>query len=313
VTKPGGTVYRQGVKKFAIVLLVLAAACGGADSASPAKPKPKPIRIAEPGPLSLTLDGGLLVGDRRLKRVVRIDLISNKRRVVATGIGVPVGLAYDDMGGWYVCADERIYRINGSRKTLIAGTGARSHTGDSSPATAATFGGAGGMEVDHDETIVVAEYDNWIRKISPEGIASTVAGTGEDGYSGDGGPALAARLLHPHDIALQLDGVVIADSHNHVLRRVDWTTGTITTIAHDFQAPVFVDGGPMDTLYVADAGDSTIYRLDANGGSRTRVGRAVAPIGMAVDGSSYVYVSELEARRVVRISPNGARKVLVKP
>jgi hypothetical protein len=308
-------VYRRGVKKFAIVLLVLAAACGGADSASPAKPKPKPkpIRIIEPGPLSITLDGGLLVGDRALKRVVRIDLTTKKRRVVASRIGVPVGLAYDDMGGWYVCADERIYRVNGSRKTLIAGTGARSHTGDGGPATAATFGGAGGLEVDHDETIVVAEYDNWIRKISPEGLASTVAGTGEDGYSGDGGAAGDARLLHPHDIALQLGRVVIADSHNHVLRRVDYESGTITTIARDFQAPIFVDPGPMDTLYVADAGDSTIYRLDASGGSRTPVGRAVAPIGMAVDGSAYVYVSELEARRVIRIAPNGTRTVLVKP
>jgi serine/threonine-protein kinase len=315
VTKPPATVYRKGVKKFAIILLALAAACGGADSASPAKPKPKPkpVRIVEPGPLSVTLDGGLLVGDRALKRVVRIDLLTKKRRVVAAGIGVPVGLAYDDQGGWYVSADERIYRVNGTRKTLIAGTGARSHTGDGGPATAATFGGAGSLEVDHDETIVVAEYDNWIRKIAPDGIASTLAGIGEDGYSGDGGPARAARLLHPHDIALQRDGVVIADSHNHVLRRVDYDTGTITTIARDFQAPVFVDGGPMDTLYVADAGDSAIYKLGPSNRSRTRVGSAVAPIGMAIDNSSNVYVSELQARRVVRIAPNGVRTVLVKP
>jgi sugar lactone lactonase YvrE len=316
VTNARGAVYRRGVKKFAIVLLVLAAACGGAESASPAKPKkpkPKVIRIAEPGPVAVSPDGGLIVGDRALKRVVRVDLFTKKRRIVASGIGVPVGLAYDDMGRLYVCADERVYRIDGSRKILLAGTGTRSHTGDGGPATGATFGGAGGLEVDHDETIVVAEYDNWIRRIAPDGTISTLAGTGADGYAGDGGPATSALLLHPHDIALQRDGVVIADSHNHVLRRVDYASGTITTIARDFQAPVFIDGGPMDTLYVADAGANAIYKLDANGGARTRVGTAVAPIGMALDVSSNVYVAELEARRVVRIAPNGARTVLVKP
>ena len=106
---------------------------------------------------------------------------------------------------------------------------------------------------------------------------------------------------------------MIADSHNHVLRRVDYASGTITTIARDFGAPVQVSGGPFDTLFVADAGAGAVFKLDANGGARTRVGTAIAPIGMAVDTSSNVYVAELEARRVVRIAPNGARKVLVKP
>jgi DNA-binding beta-propeller fold protein YncE len=313
VTQPGRTVYRRGVQKFAIVLLIVAAACGGADAASKPKPKPKPIPIAEPGPLALTPDGGIVVGDRALKRIVRIDLFTNKRRIVAKGVGVPVALTYDDQARLYVSGDERIFRLEAGRKILVAGTGTRSHTGDGGPATQATFGGASGFEVDHDERIVVAEYDNWIRSISPEGTISTLVGTGADGYAGDGGPATSALLLHPHDVALQRDGVVIADSHNHVLRRVVYATGTITTIARDFQAPVLVDGGPFDTLYVADAGLGAVFKLDANGGGRTRVGAAFAPIGMAVDTSSNVYVAELEARRIVRIAPNGTRKVLVKP
>lgn len=312
MTQRGRAVYRRGVKKFAIVLLVLGAAYGGAESASPAKPKPKPkpIRIAEPGPVALTSDGGLVVGDRAVKRIVRVDLRTSKRRIVAKAVGVPSDSPTTTRAG---SASRQTSASSGSRaaaRVLVAGTGARSHTGDGGPATQATFGGAGGFEVDHDERIVVAEYDNWIRS---KGTISTLAGTGADGYAGDGGPATSALLLHPHDVALQREGIVIADSHNHVLRRVDYATGTITTIARDFEAPVLVGGGPFDTLYVADAGAGAVFKLDANGGARTRVGVVLAPIGMAADSASNVYVAELEARRVVRIAPNGTRKVLVKP
>jgi sugar lactone lactonase YvrE len=306
VTRAGAAVYRLGVKKFAILLIVLAAACGDASGAR----RPAPLRIVAPGPVAYDSAGGLVVGDRVLKRVVRVDLLTKRRRVLTKNVGVPVGLTYDDMGRLYVCADDRIYRIQGSRKILVAGTGVRAHSGDGGPATAAALAGAGGFEVDHDETIVVAEYDNWVRRIAPDGTISTIAGTGADGYAGDGGPGTSALLLHPHDVALQRDGVVVvADSHNGVLRRVD-ASGTITTIARDFRAPIAVKGGPLDSLYVADAGASTVYKLDGNGGNRTRVGAAFAPIGMAVDYDSNVYVSELEARRVVRIAPSGRRTIL---
>jgi hypothetical protein len=297
----------DGVKKFAIVLLVVAAACGQASGAR----KPAPLRIVEPGPIAFDSAGGLAVGDRALNRVVRVDLFTKKRRILARGVGVPVGLTYDDTGRLYVSADERIYRIEGSRKVLVAGTGTRSHTGDGGRATAATFAGASGFEIDHDETIVVAEYDNWIRRIAPDGTVSTLAGTGADGYAGDGGPATQALLAHPHDVSWRIDGVVIADTQNGALRRVD-AAGTITTIARGFAAPVLVKGGPLDTLYVADAGANAVYRLDQNGGDRTRIGAAFAPIGMAVDTSANVYVAELEARRVVRIAPSGRRTILVK-
>jgi sugar lactone lactonase YvrE len=293
------------MKKFAIALVVVAAACGQATGAR----KPVPIRIVDPGPLALDSTGGLVVGDRALKRVVRIDLQTRKRRIVARSVGVPVAINYDDMDRLYVLAGERIYRIEGSRKVLLAGTGTRSHTGDGGPAKAATFAGAGAFELDHDETIAVAEYDNWIRRIAPDGTISTLAGTGAEGYAGDGGPATGALLLHPHDVSWRIDGLVIADSQNGALRHVD-AAGTITTIARGFVSPAFVKGGPLDTMYVADAGANAVYRLDGKGGDRTRIGAVFAPVGMTVDASANVYVSE--ARRVVRIAPNGRRTVLVK-
>ena len=282
-------------------------------TASAAKRKPRPVRVLEPGALAYDHSRhDVLVADRKLHRVVRIDLPSGKRRVAVTGLRDIVGLAYDDMARLYVAAGNRIFRVAGGGKTLIAGNGQRGHTGDGGPATAASFGGVGGFEVDHDESIVVAEYDNWIRFIDPNGIVSTIAGTGVEGYAGDGGPARAALLKHPHDLALRAGReVIVADSHNGALRRID-PAGTITTLATGFASPVAVKGGPGNSLYVADGGANAVFRIPA-GGTAQRVGRATAPFNLAVDARHNVYVSELAgSRRVLRLGPGGRVRVLVR-
>jgi sugar lactone lactonase YvrE len=283
-------------------------------AASDAKRKPRPVRIVEPGALAYDYPrDDLLVADRKLNRVVRIDLRSGKRRVAVTGLRDIVGLAYDDMTRLYVAAGDRIYRVAGGRKTLVAGNGQRGHTGDGGPATAASFGGIGGFEVDHDESIVVAEYDNWIRFIDPNGIVSTIAGSGDEGYAGDGGPARAALLRHPHDLALRADReVIVADSHNGALRRID-PAGTITTLARGFAAPVAVKGGAGNSLFVADGGQNAVFRIAPDGQSRRRVARASGPFNLTVDNRDNVYVSELTgARRILRISRAGRVSVLVR-
>ena len=224
-------------------LAAVAAACSGDTAAAPERTVP-PVRIAEPGALALDSRGGLLVADRKLNRVVRIDLRTGRRRLVATRLRDIVALAFDDMGRLYVGAGDRILRLDGARRTVIAGTGRRGRTGDGGPATAATIGGLGGFEVDHDETVTIAEYDNGIRFVDETGTISTIAGTGEEGYAGDGGPARAALLRHPHDLALRIDReVIVADSHNRVLRRIA-PDGRISTFADGFSSPIAVKGGP---------------------------------------------------------------------
>ena len=197
------------------------------------KPKPKPVRVASPGPLALDPSGALVIGDRALKRVVRFDLRTKRRTVLASGFPEAiVGVAYDDLGRLYVSAGDRVYRIEGKRKVVVAGTGVRGHSGDGGPATVASLGGAGGVDVDHDEAIAIAEYDNWIRVVDPVGSISTAAGNGGEGYAGDGGPAREALMGHPHDVLWRRDGVLlIADSHNGVLRRVD-AVGTDLDLRH---------------------------------------------------------------------------------
>jgi hypothetical protein len=304
----------KGARRLAPALLALAmvAWAGGGQAATPAKRKPPVVRIVEPGALAIDYTGGLLVADRKLNRVVRIDLRSGRRRIVVSGLRDIVALGVDDMFRLYVGAGDRIYRIRAGKKILVAGTGRREHTGDGGPATAASLSGLGGFEVDHDESIMIAEYDNWIRFIDVSGTISTFAGTGEEGYSGDGGPARAALLRHPHDLALRVDReVIVADSHNHVLRRID-PVGNISTFASGFGAPIAVKGGPGNTVYVADGQANAVFRLSADGGSRTRVARASAPFGLAV-GSSSFYVSELAgARRVLQVTSRGRIRVLVR-
>ena len=301
------------MRKFAIVLLVLAA-CGGGQSAQSAKPKPQP-RIGTPGPLALTFDArALMVGDRDLRRVLRIDLRTRKRTVVASGFPEAiVGIGYDDMNRLYVSSGDRVYRIEGRRKVVVAGTGARGHTGDGGPATAATLAGAGGIDVDHDEEIAIAEYDNWVRVVGADGVIRSAAGNGGTGYDGDGGRATAALLGHPHDVIWRRDKVLlIADSHNGAIRRVDGE-GRITTFARGFVAPVLIEGGAGDRIFVADGRLQSIYRLEADGSGRVEVASADGPVGLAVDGNDNVYVSELNGRRrVLRVTPAGRVTVLAR-
>jgi serine/threonine-protein kinase len=291
------------VRRFVVILLLVVVGCSDA-AGSGAKTKPKPVRIAIPGPLAIAPDGALVVGDRGLRRVVRINVRTKRRTVIASGFASePVGLGYDDLSRLYVSAGDRVYRIEGRRKVVVAGTGRRGHAGDGSAATQATLAGATGIDVDHNERIAIAEYDNWIRVVENDGRIVTVAGNGGTGYTGDGGRAVDALLGHPHDVVWRRDDVlVIADSHNGVLRRVD-STGRISTFASGLGAPIDVVGAPGDALFVADGG-GRVLRV-APDGAVAQVARVSSPIAVAVDNNGNAYVSQLSLRRVVRVSPQG--------
>jgi hypothetical protein len=309
VTAKPAPVYGRRVRKFAIVLLVLAV-CACSDS-SAARKKPKPLRIAEPGALTVTNDGrALVVGDRRLKRVVRVDLRTKARRVLASGFpDAIVGLGYDDMNRLYVSSLDRVYRIDGGRKVAVAGTGTRGHTGDGGAATSAQLAGAGGIDVDHDEELAIAEYDNWIRVVSAAGTIGSVAGNGGTGYAGDGGPATAALLGHPHDVIWRRDKIlIVADSHNGVLRRIEG--GRIRTIASGLSAPVDIAGGPGDVVYIADAGRG-VYRVPMDGGTPELMARVASGVHVTVDYNGNAYVSQLDQRRVMKVTPQGRVTVFV--
>ena len=220
----------------------------------------------------------------------------------------------------------------------LAGTGAASFGGDGGAATSGTLRQPMAVAWLADGSALVADFGNHrIRRISPSGQITTVAGTGMDGYSGDGGPATSAQLSWPIDIEPTADGgFLIADLGNKRVRRVS-PAGIITTVAGTGQGGSQGDGGPAISarlgsptgvavtadggFLVADANaqrvrrvspDGTITRVAGTGsaGSAGDGGPAVAaqlnvPVGVAALPDGGFLVAEYEGQRVRRVSAAG--------
>jgi len=167
-----------------------------------------------------------------------------------------------------------------------AGTGMPGYSGDGSVATAADFNGPLCMAMDQDRNLFVADFYNArIRKVKPNGIIVTMAGNGTLGYGGDGTIATSAEI-YPHGVAADKHGnVFLSDPANNVIRKInaagiistyagDGTAGyadATTALAAEFNAPfgLYVDG--HDNLYIADAGNHAIRRIDSATGAVTTV------------------------------------------
>ena len=261
-------------------------------------------RIAAPGGLLVAVEhGDLIVGDRRTGGLYEVDLRTRATKRVGGGFVSPLALAFGPGGYLFVSDERRVWRFEpDGALTPFAGNGTRGLAGDGGPATAAQLGGHGGFGFDATGRLYIAEYDNGVRIVTPDGRIDTLAGIGSEGYSGDGGPARAAAFGAPHDLDVLPDGtVLVADSHNGVIRRIDGATRIVTTMTRGFSAPVAIHALPDGSHYVVDASASSIFRVTSDGTS-TPVGSGLqTPMSIAVDGQGNVYVSELETRRIRRI------------
>ena len=164
--------------------------------------------------------------------------------------------------------------------TTIAGTGDQESSGDGGPAVAASLNRPTDALVDRAGNIFIAEFGGQrIRMIAAAtGIISTVAGTGQPGFSGDGGPAVDAILGQPFDLALDPQGrLLVAESSNNIIRRVDLSTGTISTIAGTGERGFEGDGG---------------LAIEAKLGS---------PRGIVLDGSGNLFITESTNHRIRRL------------
>lgn len=180
--------------------------------------------------------------------------------------------------------------------TTVAGTGRYGDSGDGGPATKAELARPYAVAADAHGNVYIGEFGSYgssgggdrVRMVSEDGIITTVAGTGKPGYSGDGGPATEARLDTSTGLVVdQAGNLYIADSGNHVVRKVD-SSGVITTVAGTGKPGYSGDGGParrarMDrpenlllrsdgTLYVTDTLNMTVRRIDATGTITTVAG-----------------------------------------
>lgn len=167
------------------------------------------------------------------------------------------------------------------RIETVAGTGQAGFSGDGGPAREAQVNDPYGVIRGPDGALWFCEVGgNRIRRIDRAGIITTVAGTGERGHSGDGGPALQATFNRPHEIRFDRDGnLFVADMANQVIRRIDMDTNIVTTVAgkpgrRDYtgdggpateatlDSPHSIQFSPEGDLYICDVSNHVIRRID---------------------------------------------------
>jgi hypothetical protein len=158
---------------------------------------------------------------------------------------------------------------------LVAGTGAKGYLGDGGPAISASFSGIHNMAVLPGGDLLLADsFSNALRRIDVKtGVIQTMAGNGKKGFGGDGGPAIAAQFSTLIQISLDPAGVrlYVADIGNRRVRRIDFASGVITTVAGNGQAGVPADGAAavnaplVDPRAVVPDATGGFYILERNG------------------------------------------------
>ena len=138
--------------------------------------------------------------------------------------------------------------------STVAGTGAQGYAGDGGAATQALLNNPFDLAFDPAGNLCFSDtYNHCIRRIDGNGVISTIAGTGESGFSGDGGPATQARMNQPYGIVIDRSGnIYVADRLNGRVRRIDGGSGVITTLAGDGSGKYSGDGGPSDRAGLAE-------------------------------------------------------------
>ncbi len=301
--------------------------------------------LFQPSGVAADTDGSFYISDVVDNVVRKVSATGTITTVVGTGrlgtnaagvarnvdLGRPRGLAVDKNRNLYITSTwgGYVYKLTPAGVTSVfAGAATQGYAGDGQLATAARLNLAYGVAVDprNDAVYIADSGNNRIRRVDARGIITTFAGTGEAGFSGDGGTAVLARLNTPRGVGVDKEGnVYISDSLNHRVRRVD-VEGKISTVAGTGVAgsaegqlwtPNGVTFDAAGNVYIASAGNSQVRVLLADGrlvrvagfggagfagdGGASVDAKLASPIGLATAADGSILIADQNNERVRRM------------
>jgi type IX secretion system substrate protein/NHL repeat-containing protein len=301
----------------------------------------------EPYGIAIDASGTVYVADSRNNRIRKITSAGMVTTFAGSGIvgfadgtgtaakfSLPTGLAVDGSGIIYI-ADRANHSIRKITSSGVVSTLAGSGTFGFADGTgaAAQFNNPWGVAVDDSGTVYVADNSNHcIRKITPAGVVTTLAGSGIAGFAD--GTGTAAQFDQPTDVAVDASGnVYVADFNNQRIRKIT-SAGEVTTLAGSgiagysdatgtaaqFKFPISIAVDASNTVYVADRDNQLIRKITSSGVVSTLAGSGTAgfadgtgtaanfnqPTGITVDASGIFYVSERQNHRIRKITELGS-------
>lgn len=338
--------WTQSVRAQTAGIITTAAGNGtGGDTGDGGPATSAEINISGQG-MTADTQGNLYIiqGDSTIRKVNSAGIIStiagggsqgltNNTPALDEMLGV-TGIAADNQGNYYLANGQFVLKVDAAGTvTFFAGTLAGpGDSGDGGAATSAQVF-AGNVALDGAGNVYICETDtNRIRKVDTNGIITTVAGTGQAGYTGDGGPATSAKLQFPQGMTVDTAGNIYVTDNIYYIRKVN-TSGIISTIAGNGRLPAPGEGTPalstpMGPIWVAVDGAGNLYyaepsvgrvrQINTSGIVNTVAGQIGSfnlgdgglatsaylqnPTGVVVDNSGNIYIADTDHNRVRKVT-----------